>query len=328
MIEHRGVGLSRKADDGIDIADADITVGEVLADIAAVLDAEGIENITIYGSSYGSFLAGSFGTRHPDRIAGMVLDSAMLDGTSKRAASQKLNQLYWHGTEETFDQARRIRKLAEGGWIDAAEAGFPIQLLHETGGPASVASVLNLIERERGGGVWSWLQTLGTEDATRLRPFFMEFDLVARAAYTELGYGLPHDTADGPLTGDAGCFTHGKHFPPFTGGPVDLRAALPSFHWPLAIMSGDRDVRTPRAVAEEAARLAPHATLVPISFHGHSALDNAPKVALDVIEHISSTPRGTSIAPLDELRAPQSLMARVISARIFLARMRPFRKRP
>lgn len=325
MVEHRGVGLSRKTDEGIDISPEDITVGEVLADIVAVLDAENIDRITVYGSSYGSYLAGAFGARHPDRVAGMALDSAMLDASSKRATDQELNRLYWHGTEGTFDHARRIRQLAEDGTISVKDAGFPIQLIHETGGPTLVASVLDLIERGRGSGAWSWLQKLGAMDAMRIRPFLMEFDLVARTAFTELGYGLPHDTADGPLTSDTGYVALGDDFPPFAGDPVDIRAALPGFEWPLTIISGDRDIRTPRIVAEEAARLAPNAALVAVASHGHSALDTAPKVALDVIEHIIAAPPSTPPPPLRELSAPQSLMTRFIKVRLLLARLRPVR---
>ena len=327
MIEHRGVGLSRKADDGIDIADEDIAVDEVLADIVAVLDAEGIDRITVYGSSYGSYLSGAFGANHPDRVAGMVLDSAMLDASSKRATAQELNRLYWHGTERTLDHARRIRQLAEDGKISVQDAGFPLQFLHETGGPGLVGSVLDLIERGRSSGVWSWLQRLGATDAVRIRPFLMEFDLVARTAFTELGYGLPHDIADGPLHSDTGYAALGDDFPPFVGNPLDIRAALPSFEWPLAIISGDRDVRTPQVVAEEATRLAPNAALVSVASHGHSALDTAPKIALEVIEHVIASPPSDPASPLSGLSAPQPLMARLIKARVFLAGLRPGRKR-
>ena len=50
MVEHRGVGMSRKSDGGVDLEPSEITVGAVLADLVAVLYAEGIERVIVYGS--------------------------------------------------------------------------------------------------------------------------------------------------------------------------------------------------------------------------------------------------------------------------------------
>jgi YVTN family beta-propeller protein len=45
-------------------------------DIAAVLDALGIGKATLYGDSYGTFMAQTFAWRHPDRVRAIVLDAA------------------------------------------------------------------------------------------------------------------------------------------------------------------------------------------------------------------------------------------------------------
>ncbi|CDP48234.1 alpha/beta fold hydrolase [Propionibacterium freudenreichii] len=166
MVEHRGVGMSRKTDDGADLRPADISVPGVLADLVAVLDTEGIERITVYGSSYGSYLAAAFGATYPERVSGMILDSPMLDARSKNDTAQALNDLYWHGTHETADQAARLRAVTQSGVVSVAEAGFPIQLLHETGGHDLVASMLNLLEHGKGARVWSWLQGLGASETS------------------------------------------------------------------------------------------------------------------------------------------------------------------
>jgi pimeloyl-ACP methyl ester carboxylesterase len=52
--------------------------GSALAadDLAAVLDALGIERIDLYGDSYGTFFSQTFAGRHPKRIRSLVLDSA------------------------------------------------------------------------------------------------------------------------------------------------------------------------------------------------------------------------------------------------------------
>ena len=78
MIEHRGVGLSRHDDAGVDLPPEAITVKQVVDDVAAVLDDAGVETAHIYGSSYGSYIAAGVGVRHPGRVAGMVLDGPVL----------------------------------------------------------------------------------------------------------------------------------------------------------------------------------------------------------------------------------------------------------
>lgn len=324
MVEHRGVGMSRKTDDGADLRPADVTVPDVLADFVAVLDAEGIERITVYGSSYGSYLAAALGASYADRVSGMILDSPMLDAQSKNNTARALNDLYWHGTHETTDQATRLRALTQRGIVSTAEAGFPIQLLHESGGPDLVASMLNLLEHGKGSRVWSWLKGLGASDVMRSRPFLMEFDLVARCAFVELGYGLPHDSEIGPLSSDSSYVGLADQFPIFESESVDVRAALPHFDWPLLVLSGDRDVRTPRSVADDVTAMAPNSVLVPIEQHGHSALDTAQPLALRAILHLTES---TAPAPheLKDLRASRSMISRLISLRLGFSRMLPKR---
>ena len=45
-------------------------------DMAAVLDALGIDKVDLYGDSYGTFFSQAFAGRHPERLRSMVLDSA------------------------------------------------------------------------------------------------------------------------------------------------------------------------------------------------------------------------------------------------------------
>lgn len=78
MVEHRGVGLSRQDPNGTDLPPEALTVDQVVADLAAVLDDCGVDRAVVYGSSYGTYLAQGLGVRHPDRVAGMVLDSPIL----------------------------------------------------------------------------------------------------------------------------------------------------------------------------------------------------------------------------------------------------------
>lgn len=326
MVEHRGIGMSRRTERGDDIAAEEVVLAEVLADLAAVLDAEGLDQVIVYGSSYGSYLAGAFARLHPHRVAGMILDSAMLDASSQIVATRRLNDLYWHGEAGTSDHARRLRALVEGGTLDASTAGFPVQTLHESGGPEAVASMLDLLERGRGRRTWRWIEKLGSAEVMQSRPFMMEFDLVARIAFTELNYGAPHDAALGPLRSDTAYGELSERYPPFAGEPFDLRAALPTFDWPVLVLSGDRDVRTPRSVAQDVADAAPRAELVPVTDHGHSALDNAQPVAIHAMSRMVDrlgSERPQSGEGVDELVAGPSVMSRLLSMRLRASRLLP-----
>ncbi|WP_342373571.1 alpha/beta hydrolase [Propioniciclava soli] len=323
MVEHRGVGMSRKTKDGIDLRPEDITIRDVLGDLTAVLDAEGIEQVTVYGSSYGSYLAGTFGALYPNRVSGMILDSPMLDALSKHETARELNRLYWHGTETTTEHASRVRELVDRGTIPVGDAGLPIQLLHESGGPELVATMLTLLERGKGARVWSWLNRLGATDVMETRPFLMEFDLVARSAFTELGYGLPHEPTLGPLRSDESFVGLADRFPPFAADPVDIRGALAGFDWPMLVLSGDRDVRTPRTVAEHVIAHAANAVLVPIEQHGHSALDTAQHLAINAIRNFANVQRTSPAPGAAKQTAQRSIIARLISFRLALAKVLP-----
>ena len=323
MVEHRGVGMSRKSDSGVDLEPSEITVGAVLADLVAVLDAEGVERVIVYGSSYGSYLAGAFGTRYPERVTGMILDSAMLDAASQQASAKQLNGLYWHGAPATSDHASRVRALVAAGTVDAQTAGFPLQLLHEFGGPDAVASLLALRERGKGTRVWEWIRRLGATDVMQSRPFLMEFDLVGRIAFTELGSGAPPDPAHGPLRADDGFADLATRYPPFEAEPCDVRAALQGFDWPTLVVSGDRDIRTPRSTADEIVAAAPHARLVPVRDHGHSALDTAQHVALAAMGRLAAQDAADPTAGRPGLAARPSIMGRLLAARLTIAKYLP-----
>lgn len=51
MVEHRGIGMSRKTAEGADLDPEAITVAGVLDDVIAVLNAEQIDQVIVYGSS-------------------------------------------------------------------------------------------------------------------------------------------------------------------------------------------------------------------------------------------------------------------------------------
>lgn len=89
------------------------------------------------------------------------------------------------------------------------------------------------------------------------------------------------------------------------------------------MISGDRDIRTPRVTAEEIVSAAPNATLLAVDNHGHSALDTAQAVSLDAIQLTVNTSGGVPHQKPNTLVAPRSAMARLLAARLALARARP-----
>src|SRR5690606_15154256 len=97
-----------------------------------------------------------------------------------------------------------------------------------------------------------------------------EFDLVGAIGFRELGYGgepdgLPLDPAltYSPLA---------PQFPAFEAEPFDLIEDVRAFDWPLVLLTGSRDLRTPPAIASRVAAAVPGAISVPLA-NGHSALD-------------------------------------------------------
>ena len=120
MIEHRGVGLSRRTDSGADLGTDDMWLHAVVDDIRAVLDAEGITRAVLYGSSYGTYVVQAFTSAHADRVDGVVLDSPILgteDHHAVRAAQRAARPV-----APAVDPASVLGGLAPLGAIDWADA--------------------------------------------------------------------------------------------------------------------------------------------------------------------------------------------------------------
>lgn len=78
-----------------------------------------------------------------------------------------------------------------------------------------------------------------------------------------------------------------RRFPNFVAEPTDLHRAAAKFDWPMVLLSGSRDLRTPPAIAERVAAAAPDATLVRIT-NGHSALESHPEALLVAASALAS----------------------------------------
>lgn len=283
MVEHRGVGLSRTDIAGHDLPADALTITATVDDIAAVLDDAGIDRAVIYGASYGSYLTQAFGALHPDRVAAMVLDSTMIDAENHVAVREHARSVLWEGLRpETVDIAQKLRALVDSNAATVEELSEAARITYEFGGETLLTRLLNQFAAGRANRTWRWLASLGRNDGDRVVRYIMEFDLVGVIAFRELNYAPEPD--GGPFDPGIGFSDVAPRFPPYAGEPFDLPAHLPHFDWPVAVLTGSRDLRTPPSVAAKAVSLVPDGVLVPLTDTGHSALDTHQLAALEIIQ--------------------------------------------
>ena len=280
MVEHRGVGLSRRDTAGQDLPPSGMWVDDVLDDIAAVLDRENVSTAYIVGSSYGSYLASGFGVRHPDRVAGMLLDSALQSTRDLALERARVRGLFWDGDDAT---TRVVRQLVESG-ADERTLLDVMRAAYELCGPALTLRMLRRRLRGRRDPVWTALDAYAGRGAAIPRiAHVYDFDLAGVIAFRELDYGAAPDGL--PLDPALTYAPLADRFPPFAGEPFDLPAETPGFPWPMVLLCGDRDLRTPPAIAECVATTAQDAVLVTIE-NGHSALETHPVALLHAVERL------------------------------------------
>lgn len=318
MVEHRGVGMSRRDDAGRDLPAAAITVDQAVDDLGAVLDDIGADRAIVYGTSYGTYLAAGLGVRHRDRIHAMVLDSPLLSVGDIAAARQAIRGLLLGGDESGAEQlAAKMHRLVDSGTFDSLY-GQVAATAYEYGGPPLLERLLEL--RLSGHPLlWGVLRQIATRSMRNI-PYRNEVDLVNRIAFRELDYagepdGLPLDPAEA-LRAVAGP----GPLPEFEGEPYDLVAEMPGFDWPTVVVSGQRDMTTPPAVAERIAALIPGAVLVKLRTAAHSALDTRESAALRIARSVVDGRAGDLPVHADELDAlPGNPVVRLLVWLITLA---------
>lgn len=278
MIEHRGVGMSRHDDCGVNLPPEAITIDQVVDDVAAVLDDAHVDSAVIYGTSYGTYLAAGLGVRHPRLVGAMVLDSPVLSRHDIALVRDALRGALLKGTSpETAALAPKMRRLVDAGIMTPAD-GQIAATVYGYGGPELLDRQLDLLLAGRT-LLWRTISRVGAI-VTRKVPYRFEIDLVGRIAFRELDYacepdGLPLDPAAAmretlTVTDD------------FVAEPFDLSAEMPKFHWPTAVIAGGRDLVTPLAVSEQVAALVPDAVLVQLPTMAHSAMDSREPAALAI----------------------------------------------
>ena len=326
MVEHRGVGMSRHDDAGNDLPAAAITVDQAVDDLDAVLDDIGAERAIVYGTSYGTYLAAGLGVRHPDRIHAMVLDSPLLSVGDIADARRAVRGLLLDGDQPgTEPLAAKMQMLVGSGKFDSLY-GQVAATAYEYGGPPLLGRLLEL--RLSGHTLlWRAMRHVAKRSMRNI-PYRNEVDLVNRIAFRELDYagepdGLPLDPAEALRT-----VAGGGPIPDFEGEPYDLVAEMPRFDWPTVVISGQRDMTTPPAVAERIAALIPGAVLVKLRTAAHSALDTRESAALRIARSVVDGRAGDLPARADELDALPGnpvvrLMVWLITVSAALERMVP-----
>jgi proline iminopeptidase len=280
MIDHRGVGMSRHDDRGADLPPEALTIDQAVNDIAAVLDDAQVEKAVIYGTSYGTYLAAGFGVRHPDRVHAMVLDSPVLSAHDIDAVRDAIRRVLWDGADpQTAELAPKVRKLVDEGVLTPA-AGQLTAEVYGFAGPAVLTRQLDLLLRGRR-GLWTVLDQASRFLFDRKAPYRNEPDLVGRIGFRELNYGAVPDGK--PLDPAVAFREFTTQRMEFEAEPYDLTVEMPKFCWPTVVISGGRDLITPRTVAEEIVSLVPDSVLVELATAGHSAIDVRERAALEIV---------------------------------------------
>jgi pimeloyl-ACP methyl ester carboxylesterase/DNA-binding CsgD family transcriptional regulator len=150
--DERGCGLS-------DHEVADVSLEAHVADLAAVVDAAGLERFALIGVSQGGALAVSYAARYPERVSHLVLVGAFAQGVLKRDVPESVKET-----------ARLTVQLIRLGWDQANPAFnqlFTTQMMPDA--PPEVARRFNEMQR---------LST-SPEQAARLIAASAEFDACA-----------------------------------------------------------------------------------------------------------------------------------------------------
>lgn len=286
MVEHRGIGFSRRDVAGRPLPHSAMWVTEVLDDLDAVLQAEHVDTAFVAGSSYGSYLAASFGARYPNRVAGMLLDSTLQSTADLAIERRVIRELFWEKDAPAANPTvtKMVRELASFGMsqrnlLDVVRAAY------EFGGYELLEPLLRQRTHHRISPTWSVLRSYAARDESIVRiPGYYEFGIAGAIGFRELNYGAQPDGQ--PLDPALTYAALAPKFPAFAGEPYNLPEETQRFTWPLAVLSGSRDIRTPPVIAQRVVEAAQNAVHIEIE-NGHSALETHPAPLLNIMRQMT-----------------------------------------
>ncbi len=274
------------------------TTAETVADIDALRVALGVRRLTLDGVSYGTFVAERYALAHPTHVARMVLDSVVpqagadpLYRTALSSSGRVLRSVCAAarcGWDPAADLAAVVRRLHDGpavlDTLVADSVGAPdfpgvLDALHaaRAGRPTALERLIAVVRRDE--AVPASFLSQGLHESTICPELATPWDAAAPrprraatleslAASTPEQSIYPFDRATAVGNGLVhGCLAWPPTQPPAV--PDGAAAAeLPSV--PVLLLSGERDLSTPRVWARAEAALAPRGQLLAVAGAGHS----------------------------------------------------------
>jgi len=115
----RGMGQSERRDEAF-------TIEDEVRDLAAVLDAAGIERAAVYGRSRGGMLAQEFALSSPERVTALVLSGTSHRGPGSVGSSERVTRAMNFTPEMDREQifTAQNEAMASPGWRDRDSEAF------------------------------------------------------------------------------------------------------------------------------------------------------------------------------------------------------------
>lgn len=117
--DSRGMGQSERRDEPY-------TVGDEVADVAAVLDAADIERASVYGRSRGGMLAQEFALQHPDRVEALILSGTSHRGPGTVGSTERVDKAMNFTPDMTREDifSAQNEAMAAPGWPERDPEAF------------------------------------------------------------------------------------------------------------------------------------------------------------------------------------------------------------
>lgn len=335
MVEHRGVGLSRRDFEGEDLPVDAMRVEHAARDILAVLDHLGVEKAWLHGTSYGGYLSQVFGAMFPERVSGMFLDCTWHRAADENETREYNRDLFLRGVRPdgfpeglspgTKRAAAKVREILDRNIAPEQEVLNVVPPVYEFLGPEVLDQVLSALLAGRR-AEWNWFAGLVGKELDEISRCVMEAEPSVAIHYRQLQNPVP----DGKPFDTALTWTERSNkYPPFEGEPFDLGRELPKFDWPVVLFSGERDTRTPPFRLRRMDELLPNSVHITFPNVGHDLLRFRTKEILaierTVVQNDSQEAALTASGVVTQGDShPLSLIGRVfggyLSVREFLAR--------
>ncbi|MCW4355677.1 alpha/beta hydrolase [Hoyosella sp. YIM 151337] len=308
MIEHRGVGASRRCVEGSDLPLSALTVDAVIDDALAVLDELGWDEVLVYGTSYGGWLAQRLAIAAPQRVQGVVLDSTFSSADDHEERRRAVRALVTGDGPLTAE----VDELVRSGRVSERQIVNVVAPVYEFGG---VELARKMLQARLTGQQWAWnfVARLADNEIGKTQPYLLEYDLVGVIMHREVDSSQPDGQPFDPIELFA---PMAEKFGPYPGEPQNLRPALAVLDCPVGVVHGARDMRSPRVVAERLAYSCPNVTLVVFTDTGHSLLDSRPRAAVEITDAVRQRELSSVAERTAELERRSRFSLRLVMPRL------------